>query len=77
MGTGSFLLSKYCSDLKRIFKRKIHLDWFDTPEECLDLIKFYLENDKAREAIAKNGHDYVLQNFTWEKMVKRIIEIVN
>jgi glycosyltransferase involved in cell wall biosynthesis len=76
MGTGSFLLSKYCSDLKRVFKRKIHLDWFETPEECINLIKFYLENDEIREKIAQEGHNYVLKNYTWEKMVQKINNII-
>ncbi len=52
LGTGSFLLTKFCSDLERVFKKEIHLDWFKTPEECLKLVEFYLENDGIREKIS-------------------------
>ena len=51
LGAGSFLLSKFCSDLERVFKKEIHLDWFKTPEECLKLVEFYLEHDNIREKI--------------------------
>jgi glycosyltransferase involved in cell wall biosynthesis len=77
MGTGSFLLSKYCSDLPRLFKKGIHMDWFKSPEECLKLIKFYLENDEIREKIAQEGKKYALENFTWKKSVEKIFKILN
>lgn len=77
LGTGSFLLSKYCSDLKRIFKRGVHLDWFKTPEECLKLVKYYLKNDTIRERIAQEGHKYVSENFTWKHSIEKILEIVS
>lgn len=76
LGTGSFLLSKYCSDLKRIFKKEVHLDWFETPEECLKLTKFYLNNDEVRENIAQQGHKYVLENYTWKDTIEKILQIV-
>ena len=75
MGTGSFLLSRYCSDLERVFKKGVHLDWFETPEECLKLIEYYLDNEALREKISKVGSKYVLENFTWDKTVEKIIKI--
>ena len=77
MGTGTFLLSKYCSDLERIFKRKVHLDWFNTYEELVELINFYLKNDDVRETIARRGYKYVSENFTWHHTIKNTIDIVN
>jgi len=77
MGCGSLLLSKYCSDLPRLFKKGIHIDWFNSPEECLDSIKFYLENEEIREQVAQQGKEIALENFTWEKSVGKIIKIIN
>ncbi|NVM34383.1 MAG: glycosyltransferase [Candidatus Lokiarchaeota archaeon] len=77
IGTKTFLLSKYCSDLERVFKRGIHLDWFRTPEECLDMIKFYLEHEDIREQISNEGYNYVLENFTWTRTIEKLIQIVS
>ena len=77
IGTGSFLLSEYCLDLENLFKKGEHLDWFKTKEELLSKIKFYLNNDKKREEIAKMGYYFVLENYTWEKRMSKIIDIVN
>jgi len=76
IATGSFLLSEYCSDLERIFEKAVHLDWFNNAEECLKLIKFYLENEETREKIRKEGYRLVSQKYSWEKVMDYIIEIV-
>jgi len=76
MGSGSFLLSEYCKDLEKYFKRKIHLDWFKSENELVSLINYYLENDVIRNNIAAEGNKYVSENFSWEKTMKRIIQIV-
>ncbi|MBY9007054.1 MAG: glycosyltransferase family 1 protein [Candidatus Lokiarchaeota archaeon] len=75
MGTSSLLLSKYCSDLKRVFKKAIHLDWFNSPEESLKLINFYLINEEKRKKIAEKGYNFVRNNYTWDHTAKKIIEI--
>jgi spore maturation protein CgeB len=76
MGTGSFLLSEYCLDLEEIFKKGEHLDWFKSEKELVELINYYLENEVIRENIAKEGNKYVRENFSWEKIMKSIIHIV-
>jgi spore maturation protein CgeB len=76
MGTGSFLLSKYSSDLEKIFKKEEHIDWFKTPQECLKLVRFYLENDKIREKIATRGYELVSKNYTWKIIMKILTDIV-
>lgn len=76
LGTGSFLLSESCSDLEMIFKKRVHMDWFNSPEECVNLINYYLKNDDERENIAKNGAQFVFQFYTWEKIIEKIIDIV-
>ena len=76
MGSGSFLLSEYCKDLEKYFKRKIHLDWFKTENELISLINYYLENDVIREKIAGEGNKHVSENFNWEKTMQKIIQIV-
>lgn len=76
MGTGTLLLTEYCNDIGKLFKKKIHLDWFKTPEELLKLINFYLKNDELREKLSQQGEQFVRKHYTWEKIVEKILKIV-
>jgi len=76
LGTRSFLISEYCKDLEKFFKKGVHLEWFNTPEELLELIQFYLKNDVLRENIAQNGYEFVTKNFTWENTIQKIFQVI-
>lgn len=76
IATGSFLISEYCTDLKITFEKGVHLEWFKNPKELLELIKKYLKDEDSREKISKQGCDYVRKNFTWDKIIEKIMNIV-
>ncbi len=76
MGCSSFLLSEYCNDLNELFKGKVHLDWFTNSSELLEKIKYYLKNEEIREKIAAEGYRLVMDNYTWDKIMHKIIQIV-
>ncbi len=73
LGSGSFLISEYCNDIKKFFKKGIHLEWFKTKEELLELINFFLENDEERESIARSGSEFVFKNYTWKKYFEKLL----
>lgn len=77
MGTGSMMLSEYSYNLSLIFKQKVHLDWFHDADEAIHLIKYYLKKEKEREEITRKGTQYVLSNYSWEKRIEKILEIIN
>lgn len=77
MACGAFMLTEYCSDIKKIFKKEKHLDWFNSYDDLLWLVEYYLKNDTIRNNIAKNGHEYVHKNFTWKGVMEKIITKIN
>jgi len=42
-------------------------------EGCLD---FYIEHPAARKIMAENGMSYVIENFSWDKIVEKYIEFL-
>lgn len=42
-------------------------------EGCLD---FYLENPTTRKIMAENGMSYVIENFSWDKIVEKYLEFL-
>ena len=77
MGTGSFVLSEYCTDIDEVFKIKKHLDCFKNEAELLELVLYYLENEADREKIAKNGSEFVHNKYSWHCIIKNILYALN
>ncbi|MHA1591702.1 MAG: glycosyltransferase family protein [Candidatus Heimdallarchaeaceae archaeon] len=73
LGCGTFMLSEYCNDLSIFFNKEQHLDWFNTIEECKDLIQVYLNDDEKRETIAEQGMEKVRRLHTWGEVVRKIL----
>jgi SAM-dependent methyltransferase len=57
------------------FENGRHLVYYDPtkPEILGDVIKYYLHNPAEIDRIANNGYEYVIENFSLEKMLETII----
>ncbi len=66
---GSLLVAPYVPSLERFFKSDEHFVSFETIDEAVEKIEFYLKNEKEREIIAKNGflkaQSIINSNFYW------------
>ena len=49
---------------------------YRTPEECAELIQYYLEHDDKREAIARAGQQRTLRNHTYYQRMQELVNIV-
>lgn len=78
LGANAFVLQKYTPGLEKYFENGKHLVWFNTKEELLSLADEYLapEKDDVRKAIADVGYRYVIDNFTWEDSMTKLLGIV-
>jgi len=59
--------------LEDIFIENEEIVFYDTKEEALDKINYYLNNDEEREAIAENGYNKVVNCFTTKNIVEYVI----
>lgn len=50
--------------------------YFDNFEEFEACIKYYLKNPEIRERLGKNGYQYVLNNFTWDKITSAYSDFI-
>jgi len=73
--TGSFLLTETCEELEDYFVIGKHLDVFDDKNQLLEKVKYYLKHERVREQIAKDSMIHVLGNYTFEKYLKKVIDI--
>ena len=73
LGCGGFLLTRYILGMDTIFTKGIHLEWFHSKEECLDLIDYYLKHDEQRKKIARRGYQFVHSKRTYDVVIDEII----
>lgn len=77
MSCGTFCLAKYFKGIEKIFKRGVHLDWFNNLEELKDKIDYYLHNESLRKQMAQEGMNFVRRNHNWSCRIKEIEKAVN
>ncbi len=57
--TGTMLLSEYSPELAAIYREGVEADFFRTPAELVDKVRFYLAHPDAREGVARQGYERV------------------
>ncbi len=50
--------------------------YFDNYEEFEACVKYYLKNPENRERLGENGYQYVLSNFTWDKIMTSFSDFI-
>lgn len=76
MATRTFALVTYTPGLENLFTRKVHLDWYESYEELVELIHYWLKHNEEREQVAQQGYEYVLENFTLRQQAAQILRDV-
>lgn len=73
MGAGGFLLSNYQADFLDLFVPGEDFVYYESKEDLLDKIGYYLSHENERQAIAKNGHDKVAAGHTYRHRVQEML----
>lgn len=73
MGSGGFLLSNYQSDFMDDFVPGEDFDYYESMDDLLAKIDYYLAHDDERAAVAKNGHDKVAKAHTYRHRVREML----
>ncbi len=72
-GVGTCLVTDWKENMSDLFVPDEEVVVYKTPEECLDKVKFLLQNPTKREAIAKAGQTRTLTQYSYEKRVQGLI----
>lgn len=73
LGCGGFLLTNYQAGLEEFFTRGVHLEWYHSPEECLELIAYYLAHESERRRIARAGYELAHARHTYDHVMARLL----
>lgn len=75
MGCGGFLLSNFQADLLDGFVPGEDFVYYESKEDLLQKVDYYLSHEEERQTIAKNGHDKVAAGHTYRHRVREMLAI--
>lgn len=73
MGSGGFLLSNFQADFMDDFVPGEDFVYYESKEDLLWKIDYYLSHEEERACIAKNGHDKVAAGHTFRHRVREML----
>ena len=76
MGCGGFVLTNYQEEISEYFEVGKDIEVFGSEEELVEKVRYYLEHEEERAAIARNGYVKVREYHTWEKRMELVLETV-
>jgi hypothetical protein len=75
-GVGTLLITDWKENLHEMFEPGKEVVAYRTPDECAELIRYYLEHDEEREAIARAGQERTLREHTYYKRMQELVDIL-
>jgi len=74
--SGGFMLTDWNNDyeLEEFFKPGVECEVYNTEEELVDKIKYYLKHEDEREKIAQAGYERCTKEHTWENRFNDIFK---
>lgn len=75
-GVGTCLLTDWKANLKEMFEPGKELVAYRSPEECLELVQYYLEHDEERNVIARAGQARTLHEHTYSHRMQEFVDLV-
>lgn len=76
LGSGGFLLTNYQADFEDCYVAGEDYVYYESKQDLLDKIQYYLIHEEERSAIARNGFLRTKENHTYEHRISEILEIV-
>ncbi len=75
-GMGTLVITEKRDNLLDIFEPGKEIETYETKEELLEKICYYLAHDDERQKIAKTGQERTLKDHTYRKRMEEIITII-
>ena len=76
MGCEGFLLTNYQEDFLRFFSPGEDYVFYDSRQDLMDKIEYYLLHEDERQAIAQRGYEKIKAGHTYRHRLEEIFDIV-
>lgn len=76
LGCGGFLLTNFQSDFLEYFQPGKDFVYYENIREVKDIVRYYLEHEEERRAIAANGYKKVKEYLNYTEQVRRMLDTI-
>jgi len=76
-GAGACLVTDAKANLNELFEPGAEVVTYSTPEDCSESIRFYLEHDEERRAIAKGGQARTLREHSYFNRMRELLSLID
>jgi hypothetical protein len=76
-GVGTLLVTDWKKNLHEMFEPGKEVVCYRTPEECAEMVQYYLGHDEERKAIARAGQQRTLREHTYYQRMQELSDIVH
>ena len=77
MGSGGFLMTNYQEDLLDFFEPGVDFAYYDSYEDLLGKVEYYLTHEEERQMVARNGYEKVKKYHTYRNRFDTMLKIMN
>lgn len=77
LACGTMVLAKYVPDSDCLFADGKHLRYFETAQQCLEFVDYYVEHEEERFAVANAGMNRAHSEFNCVAIAQDIIELIS
>ncbi|QHE54112.1 glycosyltransferase [Pontibacillus sp. HMF3514] len=70
--TGKLLFTEYFDEMEKLFEYGHEVIGYQTKEDLVDKIRFYLQNPEEAKRIGQNGKERCKREHTWEKRFDKL-----
>jgi spore maturation protein CgeB len=75
-GVGAMLITDWKGNLSEMFEIGKEVIAYHSPEECIELINYYLNHNEEREVIALSGNQRTLRTHNYNRRMHELTEII-
>lgn len=72
LGTGAFMIASRTQETLKLFEDKKEIALTSSPEETIDLVKYYINKPELRYEIGQRARRKVLQHYTYRQQINDI-----
>ena len=76
-GLKTLLITDFTNDLNQLFDLDKEVLAYRNANECVEILKYYLEHDDKREAIARAGQQRTLREHTYYHRMQELVDITH
>lgn len=73
--SGRLYMTRYIPGMEDDFENGKNMVWFDTVDEGLEMVDYYLRNDNEREELAMRQREHFVKHHSWEARLRELEKI--